>query len=111
MDKQIFDKDSALDRVGGDLDLLIELANMFMEDCPNMIRQIEVAAEVGDADLLHRCAHTLKGAVGNFSAQASFDAANALEARGRSENLEGVGEAVASLKLELSRLEPALSSL
>ncbi len=53
MENQIFDKESALDRVGGDLELLAELAGMFMEDCPNLVEQIEQAATEGDADALH----------------------------------------------------------
>ncbi len=111
MSNEIFDKNSALDRVGGDLDLLIELAGMFMEDCPNIVSQIEGAVESGDADTLYRSAHTLKGAVGNFSAQATFDAAYELEMKGRNNELDGSKKALDSLKQQLSLLEPELSSL
>jgi HPt (histidine-containing phosphotransfer) domain-containing protein len=111
MDKRIFDKESALDRVGGDLDLLIELAGIFIEDCPSIISRIEQAIQDEDAETLHRSAHTLKGAVGNFSAQATFEAAFELESKGRSKQLEGAREAVESLKHELARLQPALSSM
>ncbi|MBN2170269.1 MAG: response regulator, partial [Candidatus Krumholzibacteriota bacterium] len=111
MDTQIFDRAAALDRVGGDLDLLIELAGMFLEDSPRMLDQIEEAVEQGDADALTRGAHTLKGAVGNFSAQAAFDAAMNLEMIGRGGDLTEAPGACQKLVEEVRRLQPALASL
>ena len=111
MDTQIFDRAAALDRVGGDLDLLIELAGMFLEDSSRMLDQIGDAVEQGDVDALTRAAHTLKGAVGNFSAQAAFDAAMNLEMIGRGGDLSEAQGAYEKLAEEVKRLQPVLASL
>ncbi len=111
MDLSVFDRAAALDRVGGDLELLIELAGMFMEDCPQLLAEIEGALRNGDSDALQASAHTLKGAVGNFSAQNAYDAAYALEQIGRSGDLSEAVAAYRVLKQELERLQPMLGAL
>jgi two-component system sensor histidine kinase/response regulator len=111
MDLSVFDRAAALDRVGGDLELLIELAGMFMEDYPQILAEIESALRNGDSDALSASAHTLKGAVGNFSAQNAYDAAFALEQIGRSGDLSEATSAYRVLKQELERLQPMLGSL
>ncbi len=111
MDLSVFDRAAALDRVGGDLELLIELAGMFMEDYPQILAEIESALRNGDSDALSASAHTLKGAVGNFSAQNAYDAAFALEQIGRSGDLSEATSAYRVLKQELERLQPLLGSL
>lgn len=107
----VFDRAAALDRVGGDLELLVELAGMFMEDCPQLLAEIENAVRNGDSDALRQSAHTLKGAVGNFSAQGVYDAAYALEQIGRSGDLNDAAGAYKVLKQELERLQPLLGAL
>jgi HPt (histidine-containing phosphotransfer) domain-containing protein len=111
MDISVFDKNAALDRLGGDLDLLIELAGMFLEDCPRMLDGIESALDSGDSDSVQRLAHSLKGAVGNFSAKAAFDVAQGLEDIGREGDLSRAQATFSDLKQELERLMPALSGL
>lgn len=111
LDVSLFDKNAALDRLGGDLDLLIELAGMFLEDCPRLIDGIQEALENNDSDSVQRLAHSLKGAVGNFSAQSAFDAAHELETMGREGNLSGAKEIFSGLKQNIERLKPALSKL
>jgi CheY-like chemotaxis protein/HPt (histidine-containing phosphotransfer) domain-containing protein len=111
MDLSVFDRAAALDRVGGDLELLIELAGMFMEDYPQLLAEIEGALRNGDSDALRQSAHTLKGAVGNFSAQNAYDAAYALEQIGRSGDLGEATGAYRVLKQELERLQPMLGAL
>ncbi|MCB1164309.1 response regulator [bacterium] len=111
MDLSVFDRAAALDRVAGDIELLIELAGMFMEDVPNMLAEIESAVRNGDSDGLRKSAHTLKGAVSNFSAQNAQDAAWALEQIGRSGDLSEAVGAYNLLRQEIERLQPLLSSL
>jgi HPt (histidine-containing phosphotransfer) domain-containing protein len=101
----------ALERVGGDRELLEEVATVFLSTAPDLIRQIREAVASRDAAKLQRAAHTLKGSLGNFAAQAACDAALRLEERGRSGNLDGVGEALARLEEEMRRLLPILASL
>lgn len=102
---------AALERVGGDVELLEEVAQVFLDNAPDQVAQIRKAAEAGDGVALERAAHALKGSVGNFGAEAAFQAALRLEKMGRSGDLTGVQEACAALEAEMKRLRPALAAL
>lgn len=90
--EQLFDREAALARVGDDEELLAELVQIFLEDYPNNITAIEEALVVHDADRLERAAHTLKGSVANFGAEAVVKEAFELECQGRSGDLSHAGE-------------------
>jgi HPt (histidine-containing phosphotransfer) domain-containing protein len=102
---------AALDRVGGDKELLEEVAQLFLETSPDLVAEIGRAVAAGNAEALERAAHTLKGSVGNFGAEAAFEAALRLEKMGRSRDLSGVEAALRALEEEMERLRPALESL
>jgi HPt (histidine-containing phosphotransfer) domain-containing protein len=110
-DANIFNMTEALDRVEGDLDLLKELADLFLEEAPNMVREIENAITTGDPTALQNAAHTLKGSVGNFAAPEAVAASFALEKMGRQQDLSNASPAFASLKHELERLTPLLLAI
>ena len=108
MQEQLFDREAALARVGDDEELLAELVQIFLDDYPNSMTAIEEALVVHDGDRLERAAHTLKGAVANFGAEAVVQAAFELECRGRSgdlsqakENLHRLHEAIRQLDYEM----------
>jgi two-component system, sensor histidine kinase and response regulator len=98
----------ALDHVGGDLELLREIAELFLEDSQLRLEEIRSAVIGGDSGRLFQSAHTLKGAVSNFGAQAALEAALRLERMGRAGQLEGSKEALRDLEFELERLRPVL---
>jgi len=102
---------AALERVGGDQELLEEVAQLFLETSPGLLGEIQQAVQVQDAQLLERAAHTLKGSVSNFGAEAAFQAALHLEKMGRSRNLRGSEDALRALQAEMERLRPALAGL
>jgi CheY-like chemotaxis protein len=108
---EILNKDEALARVDGDEALLAEMVDIFREEFPDMMKAIEQAVAQRDADALSRAAHRLKGAVGNFSAQATFEAALRLETMGRQNDLAAVDETYGELVQEIERLQPALATL
>lgn len=110
-DASVLDLEDALARVDGDHQLLAELAALFLDSCPAMQAAIEEALAHGDAKALQHAAHTLKGSVGNFGAQAAFDAALALEQMGRQGDLSGAEAALAHLTAEIARLQPVLLQL
>jgi PAS domain S-box-containing protein len=111
VDPSIFDRAAAMDRVGDDLELLIELAGMFLEDCPDILTKIEAAVTAGDGPGLKESAHFLKGAVANFSAKQAYDAAFTLEQMGMNKDLTDAPQALGTLKQEIDRLAPILSGL
>ncbi len=102
---------AALDRVGGDNELLEEVAKLFLDSAPSMLGEVREAVARRDARAVERAAHTLKGSVSNFGAEPAFQAALRLERMGRSGDLFGAEEALAALETEIVRLQPALTAL
>jgi HPt (histidine-containing phosphotransfer) domain-containing protein len=102
---------TALGRVGGDEELLKEIAEIFLEQCPEELAEIRRAIEAQNPEAVQEAAHSLKGAVGNFGAKTAFDAAYRLELMGRKGNLSGSGEALTELEKALADLNPELSKL
>lgn len=105
------DRALALERVGGDAELLQEVARLFLDDCPNAMGMIRKAIEAGDPKALERAAHNLKGAVANFGAEATVHAAFRLEEMGRAGRMEEVALAFQRLEAALDRLTPELTAL
>lgn len=105
------DREAVLDRVGGDESLLREIAEIFLSEYPGLIDGIRDAITRKDAHTLEHCAHTLKGSVSNFGADAATNAAYQLEMLARRKNLEEAPAALRALELHFASLEPALQSL
>ena len=101
----------ALERVGGDNELLEEVAQLFLDSVPELLTEIREAVVSRNAKALERAAHTLKGSVSNFAAEAAFQAALRLEKMGRTGELAGVDQAFATLEAEMERLQPAIAAL
>ena len=94
----------ALERVGGDRDLLGELMGIFEVESPKLLGMIRAAIARGDAAALELNAHGLKGAAGNFSAGPAAARARELEMMGRNKTLEGAPEKLGLLEAEIKRL-------
>jgi HPt (histidine-containing phosphotransfer) domain-containing protein len=107
----VFDKEVALSRVGGDADLLKEIAVLFLDDYPKVLADLRKAAESGDAKAVERTAHGLKGSVSNFGAKPAVDAAFELETLGRTQQLTDVRHVLGMLELALAALRPELEAL
>jgi PAS domain S-box-containing protein len=99
----------ALKRVGGDRDLLRELAGLCLDECPKLMADVREAVARKDAAKLRLAAHTLKGSVATFGADATAAAALRLEEMGRDRQWNGADTAVAALESALGRLTPALA--
>ena len=106
-----FDKGVALSRVGGDVELLKEIAILFLDDYPKSLCELRKAVETGDARGVERTAHGLKGSVSNFGARPAVDAAFQLEVMGRAQKLVEVEHVLGTLELALAALRPELESL
>ena len=104
------DKAALLDRVGGDTELLGELAVIFKDDCPRLLDEIRDAVSLGDAEKLGRSAHTLKGSVGNFAAEDAFQAALLLEKIGREGEMPLAQNALEELEKEIQSVLNELSA-
>ena len=105
------DRKEALARVGGDAQLLGEIAGLFLQDLPRGLGEIRKAVAARDALAIERHAHALKGSVSNFGAQEASDAAQELETKARAGSLAGIDESLANLERALDLLRPELESL
>ena len=108
MERDVFDISSALEVVDGDKELFEEIVNLFLEDFPDNMTRIREGFANGDAVALERAAHSLKGAVANFSAKRAFDAAYTLEVIAREGRLEDADNALSNMEKEIKELESAL---
>src|ERR1022692_3120266 len=97
----VLDWAAAVDRIGGRTDLLRQMVNLFFKECGKLLPEIRAAIDQKDAPKLRRVAHSLKGSVDCFAAQASVTAALRLELMGQEGNLSGADEAFAVLAKEI----------
>jgi len=105
------DESLALSRVGGDVDLLKEVIELFLDDYPSTLEKIKSAVAASDASALEHSAHSLKGSVSTFGASRAFEAAFTLEKQGRSRDLTGAPAGLLQLEQALEALRPELESL
>jgi HPt (histidine-containing phosphotransfer) domain-containing protein len=104
----ILDWETALAICGGDPHLLRDVAEAFLEEHPRRLEEIRRAIDAQDWELLHRAAHTIKGAMRYFGATMAFDRAFGLEQLAANRSLEGAEEILSLLKQELAKLVPHL---
>ena len=105
-----WDRSHALEVVGGDPDLLKDVIEAFLQECPLLVERIGEAIVRSDTDSLRRAAHTVKSGLWNFGAEQSSELAARLEEMGRCRELKDAAETLATLRARLDRLVPELSA-
>lgn len=105
----VFDRDGVLDLVDGEVELLQELAEMFLEDLPGQVELIQNAIAASDASTVNSVTHQLKSSVGNLGGRASQEVIRKLEEASREENLSDANEQFAICQRELEQFQAALS--
>ena len=68
MELPVVEKDEALSRLDGDLELWDEIRNIWLDDVPNLLASVRTALDARSSDGLRRAAHALKGASSNVGA-------------------------------------------
>ncbi len=106
----VLDWGAALERVGGETELLRTMASLFLQECTHLMPEIRRGITSKDCVVLRRAAHTLRASADYFTAKAAVDAASRLEAMGRKGDLSGAEEAWTALEYEINRLLPVLAS-
>jgi signal transduction histidine kinase/CheY-like chemotaxis protein/HPt (histidine-containing phosphotransfer) domain-containing protein len=104
-----YDESIALERLGGDRELLAEVTALFMEDAPRHLDEIRSAMENADAERLRRAAHTLKGSIGYFGEPLGLAAAQELENMGKTRVLTGAPAAFQVLERRVHVLAGAFA--
>ncbi len=106
-----FDYQQALERLGGDDELLAEIADIFLQSAPAGLAQVRQALDAGAHDDLARAAHTLKGSVGNFADADAFQAAKDLEMAARAAQADRYPELTQRLDSQVAALMNDLQAL
>ena len=108
-DHAIFDLGAALELLGGDCDLMDEIARLFIEESPGQLAEVAGAIEQGDARSLQLAAHKLKGTTLNFASTAVAEMAARLERMGSAGHLDDARDAFANLQDGIGRLQTAIA--
>jgi two-component system sensor histidine kinase/response regulator len=100
-----------LDSVMGDRALLAEMAELWLADSAKQERQIRSGLDSGDAIMVQRAAHALKGSVGTFQASAAQEAAKQLEISAKNADLLGARKAFEKLSTQIDLVRQDLRQL
>jgi PAS domain S-box-containing protein len=105
----IVDWATARKAVRGDARLLQTIVETALNEIPQLLAEIRRAAAAGDCRALRLAAHTLKGSIRYFGAQAVLEPALRLEVMGQNGHLEDAAEVLPVLDLSAGRLMTALA--
>lgn len=111
MPNSSFDRNTALEHLGGDEALLAEVVSIFLHDAPSHVAALRDSLAHGDGLALSRQAHTLKGSAGYLGATELCAAAQVLETLGKSGTLAGADDALLNLERAAEGLLSSLASL
>ena len=87
---------------------LRELIDVFLEDTPQRIADLEKSLAAQDAALLTRAAHTIKGSCSNFGADTLAAAALEMEKQGKAADFAAAATTLPGLKAEFALVAEAL---
>ncbi len=92
--------------VAGDRQLLQEVVEAFLEECPELLDQARAAVAAADAILLRRSAHTIKGIMLTLGLEMPGALAAELEEMGRSSDLSAAPPILSRLESQLDEILP-----
>ncbi len=105
------DMEDTMERLGGDRELLSELFQVFIEEAPLKVADIEQALGKEDYQLAMKRAHALKGSSAAIGALLSRDLCFELEKAARSQDLPGMRKYFEDVRKEISALIIAIPQL
>jgi HPt (histidine-containing phosphotransfer) domain-containing protein len=94
-----------------DWSFFAEVVEVFFSDYPRQLDSLRTSAERGDAATFRRAAHSLKGMLRNFQAEAAAEKAFHLENKGQRGELAGCRPLIEELAEEMKQLEAELRRL
>jgi PAS domain S-box-containing protein len=106
---KIIDWDAALANLDGDRDLLEAMVQASIQECQELITQLDEAIAGEDAKVAERLAHTIKGATRAIAATATMQAAAAVEASTAQGDLEAARHQYPVLREAIEQLANALT--
>jgi HPt (histidine-containing phosphotransfer) domain-containing protein len=107
-EQKAFNFSRAIEVVGGDMELLREIAALFLDDVARKLNQIREALHASDAVRVEETAQSLKGAAANIGAERIEKKSWELEVVAREHGLSGAEPAVLELKDAIEAFREAL---
>jgi len=98
IDNTLVDWGAALDVAGGDRELLDEILEAILEECPAQFESLQKSIFENDARTARRAAHTILGNMRAIHAADAMDKATAVEALARDSKFDGLSEPVEELR-------------
>ena len=98
------------EKFGTDAELFREIAEIFLNEYETDLKKIHEAITRHDAQALDSAAHSLKGTVGNFRAEAAGELAQRLEVLGKNGAPDQAAALLPELDVEIRRLADSLRS-
>src|SRR5208283_5013132 len=99
---EVLDEALLVSHVDSDPQLLRDLVDMFLEECPRLVDEIRVALDRKDAKGVQRGAHSLRGSTSNLAAQMASEAARKLERVAQAGDLLHAESVLQELERELA---------
>lgn len=109
--KDVIDRRELFARVDDDVAFLKELIEIFLEEYPTMMLEIQEAVAAKNAQQLKSAAHALKGSVSNFCAKGAVDASRRLEQKGAVADFSNAEKDFQILVQEMENVKTALHHL
>lgn len=104
----VLDRASILDRLGGDEEIYSMMVDMFLDDVETNSAALASAFACGEATVVQREAHTIKGLLATFSDDEGAAEALDVEKKARAGELDKLGDAVGDLQRRLREVASAL---
>jgi HPt (histidine-containing phosphotransfer) domain-containing protein len=95
---------TALQWVDGDHALLAELIEIFLEDCPKKLHELEQAVKEGNAIGVKQTAHSVNGMVAGFHTTSAHGLAHEMECLGKAGDVSKASDLLPTLLLEFARV-------
>ena len=95
----------------GDKEILLEIYDEFLEECPTRIQAMRDGLLKQQADLVDSGAHAIKGSSANLGAQGILEMATHLEGLARANDLDDAGQFLDRLESEIERLQAHLKDV
>ena len=100
----------ALDGTGGNARILKRITNVFLENVPPKVDDLERAIAAGRQEEAHRLSHSIRGAAAALGGMRVSDVACKMEQAAREKDLKLAGRLMQEMRAELARFKEALEA-
>ena len=106
-----WDPARALGKVDGDEPLLRELVQIFLDEVPHQLANLQQAIEAGDGDKIERTAHSLKGELSCLGLSDAAEKARDLERMGHDRTVQPAAELFPAFNAEMTLAASAMREM